>query len=51
MVLHHVMDVKVSSDDLFEGNIPIHADSVERVKLTKVFILVSVKNKKIKIFF
>ena len=36
--LLHVMDAKVSFDDQFVGNILIHVDSVEHVKLIKVLI-------------
>ena len=35
-----VMDAKVSFDDQFVGNILIHVDSVEHVKLIKVKILI-----------
>ena len=42
--LLHVTDVKVSSDDQSVGNILIHADSVEHVKLTKVKIFISLSN-------
>ena len=43
--LHHVMDAKDSSDDQSVGNILIHADSVEHVKLIKVKIFISLSNR------
>ena len=42
--LLHVTDVKVSSDDQSVGNILIHADSVEHVKLIKVKIFILLSN-------